>query len=246
MVTAGPTTTPSTVHRSLRHGAVGQSGAGHADATLTTLSTVLESRRVTRYERWVKPVLDPLLAVMLIVVTAPVMALVAVTVLVVMGRPVLFKQARVGLDGREFAMFKFRTMRPDRRVASTHYTGPERRRTHKSAADPRHTATGRVLRKLSVDELPQLFNVVLGHMSIVGPRPELTQMTVDYTPRQRTRHLVKPGVTGLWQITERGNGVPLQECIDLDLEYISQLSCLRDVGILLRTPVALLRNKGVV
>jgi lipopolysaccharide/colanic/teichoic acid biosynthesis glycosyltransferase len=118
--------------------------------------------------------------------------------------------------------------------------------THKTRDDPRHTRTGLLLHKLSHDELPQLFNVVVGDMSLVGPRPELHHLTTAYEPWQRARQLVKPGITGLWQTTKRGEGFLLGDCIDLDLRYIAELSAGADLAILLRTPVALLRNKGVI
>lgn len=239
-----PTPTPTTIRGSSGHGTARPSD--DVCPELAALSSALETRCMTRYERWLKPVLDRVLAAMLVFVLAPVIALIALTVLVAMGRPVLFRQTRVGLHGREFAMLKFRTMRPDRRMTSAPYSGPDGRRTHKSADDPRHTAVGRFMRKFSLDELPQLFNVLLGQMSMVGPRPELTAITSDYAPWQFSRHLVKPGVTGLWQTTERGKGLPLHECIDRDLEYISRLSFRQDVSIFLRTPIALLRTKGVV
>ena len=249
LLTPAPTPTPTTIRGPSGHGAAGNGAARRSDDAcreLAALSSALETRSITPYERWLKPVLDRVLAAMLIVVLVPVLVLIALTVLVAMGRPVLFRQTRVGLHGREFAMLKFRTMRPDRRVTSAPYRGCDRRRTHKSAEDPRHTAVGRFMRKFSLDELPQLFNVLLGQMSMVGPRPELTEIANGYAPWQCSRYLVKPGVTGLWQTTERGMGLPLHECIDRDLEYISRLSFRQDVGIILRTPVALLRTKGVV
>lgn len=216
------------------------------DDDLERLAAVLATRTTTRYERYVKPLLDRAWAAAMLLVLSPALLAIAIAVVVIIGRPVLFRQVRVGQNGRAFKMFKFRTMRPDRRVNSGCHTGPERRMTHKSSDDPRHTPFGRWMRKLSLDELPQLLNVVLGHMSLVGPRPELIGLTADYLPWQHSRHLVKPGVTGLWQTTERGNGLLLHECIDMDLEYIDDLSFARDVVILARTPIAMFRNKGVV
>jgi len=126
------------------------------------------------------------------------------------------------------------------------FDGPDRRTIHKSANDPRHTTIGRFLRKLSLDELPQLVNVLRGDMSLVGPRPEIAALTADYLDWQQTRHTVKPGVTGLWQTTARGDGRLLHECVDLDLHYIRGMSFRTDVAILLRTPFAMLRNRGVI
>lgn len=217
-------------------------------AEVTRLAERLRHRVPGRYERRVKPIVDRIIGAVLLVILMPVLLVVAVAVLVVMGRPVLLRQTRAGRGGRAFPMLKFRTMTPDRRRShdSNSYIGPERRVTHKSPTDPRHTGLGRFMRKFSLDELPQLFNVLRGQMSLVGPRPELISLTIDYAPWQRTRHLVKPGLTGLWQTTERGRGLLLHQCIDLDLRYMERLSFREDVRILLRTPVALLRNRGVV
>ena len=217
-------------------------------ANLERLAARLHRRSATRYERLLKPLMDCVLAAALVVVLGPVLLTVALAVLIVMGRPVLLGQTRMGRHNIPFAMLKFRTMLPDRRVADSAdtYDGPDRRVIHKTLDDPRHTTLGRWMRKLSLDELPQLFNVITGQMTLVGPRPEIIGMTANYTPWQRTRHLVKPGVTGLWQTTERGKGLLLHECIDLDLKYIERLSFREDMRILLRTPAALLRNRGVV
>lgn len=210
------------------------------------LAASLTSRPATRYELWVKPVVDRVLAALLIVLLSPLLACIALAVLLAMQRPVLYTQMRLGKDAQPFPMLKFRTMLPDRRRRAVPWDGPERRATHKSADDPRHTRLGRVMRKLSIDELPQLFNVVRGQMSLVGPRPELVELASEYLGWQHCRHLVRPGITGLWQTTERGKGRLLHECVDLDLEYIHGLSFRRDLSILLRTPAALLRNRGVI
>jgi len=105
-------------------------------------------------------------------------------------------------------IYKFRTMRPDRRQAVLPYSGPDRRVCHETDNDPRHTPLGRFLRKYSLDELPQLWNVLVGDMSLVGPRPELVEVVERYESWQRERHRVKPGLTGLWQVTCRGEGSP--------------------------------------
>lgn len=217
-----------------------------SDSDLEQFAAALRERRPTTYERLIKPLTDRVLSALLILLLSPAMAVIYVAVLIAVGRPAIFRQVRVGRNGRTFSMLKFRTMTPDRRSRTEPYIGPERRVTHKSANDPRHTHLGRWLRKTSLDELPQLINVVRGQMSLVGPRPELADLIERYAPWQQTRHVVKPGVTGLWQTTERGEGRLLHECIELDLLYISRLSFPRDVVILARTPLALLRNKGVI
>ena len=213
---------------------------------LELLAAHLSQRQSTRYQRFVKPIADRVAAGLLLVALLPVLMVVAGTIAVMMGRPILFGQTRTGKDGAPFSMLKFRTMRPDRRVRAESYDGPDRRTVHKSVNDPRHTPIGRFLRKLSLDELPQLVNVLRGDMSLVGPRPEIAALTADYLDWQQTRHTVKPGVTGLWQTTARGDGRLLHECVDLDLHYIRSMSFRTDLAILLRTPVALMRNRGVI
>ena len=121
-----------------------------------------------------------------------------------------------------------------------------RRQTHKSSDDPRHTGLGRFLRASSIDELPQLVNVLRGDLSLVGPRPELPEVVERYEPWQHARHRVKPGITGLWQVTERADDTPMHTHVDTDLQYVETLSASTDVRILLLTlPVLLgLRSGG--
>jgi lipopolysaccharide/colanic/teichoic acid biosynthesis glycosyltransferase len=202
----------------------------------------ISRRHRTAYDRISKPVLDWLGAVLLLIVLLPVLAGVSLAVRAKLGSPVLIRQSRVGRDGRVFTMYKFRTMLPSRRLVKTQVT-PEadRRHNHKSATDPRHTPLGRFLRRSSLDELPQLFNVLRGDMSLVGPRPELVEVVeAVYQPWQLERHLVKPGLTGLWQVTERqeGDGV-MHLHTALDLAYIESRGLRTDLGILMRTPAAL-------
>lgn len=159
--------------------------------------------------------------------------------------PVLFKQRRVGKGGREFWFYKFRSMVADaeaRRAAllqMNEASGP----LFKIKNDPRITRTGRWLRKFSLDELPQLINVVLGDMSLVGPRPALPVEVAQYTARQRRRLAVKPGITGLWQVSGRSD-LPFDRSIELDLEYIERQSLWLYVKILCLTFPAVLQGRG--
>jgi lipopolysaccharide/colanic/teichoic acid biosynthesis glycosyltransferase len=196
----------------------------------------------TGYARIGKPVLDRTVAALLLVLLLPVLLVVAVSVLVSIGRPVLFRQRRVGRDGRVFSVWKFRTMRPDRRAQRAPVT-EDRRQTHKSERDPRHTGVGRRLRKWSLDELPQVWNVLRGDMSLVGPRPELVEVVEHYAPWQRQRHLVRPGITGLWQVSKRGEGL-MHLYTDVDLEYVATMTFRRDLAILVRTIPAALSRRG--
>lgn len=192
----------------------------------------------TAYSAIVKPLFDRTAGAIALLISAIPMVLIAGVIAVTMGRPILFRQRRVGLDGEVFEVLKFRTMRPDRRGSSLDVIR-DRRETHKTINDPRHTAVGRFLRRYSLDELPQFINVLRGEMSIVGPRPELESVVTKYRPGLEQRHLVKPGLTGLWQISARGDG-PMHENGEWDLDYVERISLLTDLRILVKTPSAML------
>ncbi len=219
--------------------------------TVVSGSDEQESRRVQgRYEAWVKPVLDVVLAAAALFLALPAMLGIALAIRVTMGPGVIYRQQRVGRFGRPFTVYKFRTMQPDRRLPTAAqggqhpWQGEERRVCHKREDDPRHTRLGRFLRRLSLDELPQLVNVLRREMSLVGPRPELVSVVARYQPWQHARHQVKPGITGLWQISARGHGLMCENLVP-DIEYVDKVSLKTDLGILLRTgPAALLRRSG--
>ncbi len=202
------------------------------------------SRHRSLYARHLKRVFDVVVAGCALVVALPVLALAALAVRITMGGPVLFRQERIGLDGQAITVLKLRTMKPDRRRARSRSRrdGPERRRTHKTPQHPLLTPVGRFLRKYSLDELPQILNVLRGDMSVVGPRPELAIVIERYEPWQYARLLVRPGLTGLWQITARGDGGLMHERVDLDVDYLSELGFLTDVRIIAKTPRAMLMD----
>jgi exopolysaccharide biosynthesis WecB/TagA/CpsF family protein len=161
--------------------------------------------------------------------------------------PALLRQTRIGKDGRAFGVLKLRSMFIDadaRRAAllATNQHGADGV-TFKMRNDPRVTPLGRLLRRSSVDELPQLWNVLIGDMSLVGPRPPLPQEVARYTPAQRRRLEVTPGLTCLWQISGRSN-LPFERQVELDIEYITSRSVVKDIGILLRTVPAVLTARG--
>ncbi len=190
-----------------------------------------------------KRLLDLLIASLLIVILAPALLLVAgITWLDVRGS-IIYRQRRIGRYGNAFTMYKFRTMIPDRRQTTQSYSGPERRKTHKTASDPRVTRMGKFMRRTSIDELPQLFNVIRGEMSLVGPRPELPEVVSRYEPWQHQRHLVLPGITGWWQ-THGRSGLMMHEHTELDIYYVQNTSFLLDVRILLGTVRALASRAG--
>jgi lipopolysaccharide/colanic/teichoic acid biosynthesis glycosyltransferase len=174
---------------------------------------------------------------------APLLAVVAILVRTSLGSGIIFRQARIGLNGIPFTVFKFRTMLLERRRADLPITFTDRRCTHKSANDPRHTPFGHFLRQWSLDELPQLFNVVKGQMSLIGPRPELPSVVANYEPWQHRRHDIKPGLTGLWQVVARGDG-PMELRTDLDIEYVQSVSLKLDLRILAATMSALIVKRG--
>ncbi|HUR23440.1 MAG TPA: sugar transferase [Acidimicrobiales bacterium] len=191
------------------------------------------------YERYGKPALDRFAGLILCVVAIPIFLFIAAAVRIKLGKGVIYKQRRVGRHGVPFTMYKFRSMAPDRRSEAQPYDGPDRRVCHKRDDDPRHTRFGLLLRKSSLDELPQLWNVIRGEMSLVGPRPELPQVVARYEPWQHERHQVKPGITGFWQLSGRAGGLAY-EGVELDIDYLRALSFGTDLVVLLRTvPVAI-------
>jgi lipopolysaccharide/colanic/teichoic acid biosynthesis glycosyltransferase len=171
-----------------------------------------------------------------LVVLSPLLLLAAVAIKLGSSGPVLYRQRRVGRDGREFEMLKLRTM-----VRGSDPVGVG---TVVTRDDPRVTAAGRVLRRTSLDEIPNLVNVVRGEMAIVGPRPTIPAQVKDYTPRQRRRHEVRPGITGWAQVRGRA-GIPWEERIELDLWYVDHRSVALDLRIVLRTFWLLLSGHGL-
>jgi lipopolysaccharide/colanic/teichoic acid biosynthesis glycosyltransferase len=178
----------------------------------------------------VKRLLDVAGAFVALVVASPVLALAALAIKLDDGGPVLYRQRRVGRDGEEFELLKLRTM----------VVGADRQGAGWAVdrGDPRITRTGAILRRLSIDELPQLWNVVRGEMSLVGPRPTLAYQVERYTPRQRRRLEVTPGLTGWAQVNGRAS-LPWDERIELDVWYVEHHSLWLDLKILARTPFAL-------
>ena len=197
-------------------------------------------------ERLVKRVLDVFLAAVLITLLSPVILVVTLLVLIRDGRPIFYSDKRAGLYGRPFKVRKFRTMRQGAEVeradlwALSETRGP----AFKMAADPRITPLGRILRRFSLDELPQLFDVLAGRMSLVGPRPAGLDELARYENHHRLRLTVRPGVTGLWQVRRRLDD-DFEERISDDLEYIRRWSILFDLEIVLRTVRVVLAGRGV-
>jgi len=181
--------------------------------------------------RLLKLLIDRVAAVVLLVLLSPLFAAISLWILADGGRPVLLRQERVGKGGRRFSMIKFRTMVPNALELAHDLTDdpygvvPD---------DPRITKPGRLLRRTSLDELPQLWNVLLGEMSLVGPRPDLVEQAANYTDRDRGRLAVEPGITGWSQVNGREE-ITWPERIDQDLWYIEHWSLLLDLKIVVRT-----------
>ena len=190
-------------------------------------------RKRTFYTAYGKRLLDLALTLPAIIAISPVLTAIAVLVRIKLGGPVLFRQTRPGLNGKPFALLKFRTM-TEKRDAEGDLLPDEQRL-------PRF---GRILRSASLDELPELWNVLLGHMSLVGPRPLLMRYLELYTPKQARRHETKPGITGWAQVNGR-NAITWEEKFDMDVWYVDNQSLLLDAKILALTLIKALRREGI-
>ena len=199
----------------------------------------------TGWRRALKRVFDVAGSIGLLFVLAPVMLVIGALVRLGDGGPALFRQTRVGRGGQQFTMYKFRTMRPDseERLAELLAMNEHDGVLFKIKNDPRITPLGRWLRRFSLDELPQLLNVVAGTMSLVGPRPPLPREVELYEEDVRRRFVVKPGITGLWQVSGRAD-LPWEESVRLDLRYVENWSLAFDLAILWRTVRAVIKSPG--
>ncbi len=188
------------------------------------------------YERHFKRPIDVVFGSFALLAALPLMALIAIAVRVGLGKGVLYSQQRIGVGGAPFTIYKFRTMRPDRRQRELEFPNAEDRRgVHKDENDPRHTGLGRTLRRLSVDELPQLLNVLRGEMSLVGPRPEIAGVARQRGYLNHPRHDVKPGMTGPYQVSDLRLNGDLRDGLELDSEYVNNLTFRNDMGYLVKT-----------
>jgi exopolysaccharide biosynthesis polyprenyl glycosylphosphotransferase len=176
---------------------------------------------------------------------APFFVAIAIAIKLDSPGPVFYRQERVGKDGARFGMLKFRSMRQDadRLLEALRQKNEATGPLFKMRDDPRVTRVGRILRRLSLDELPQLFNVLRGEMSLVGPRPPIPSEVAEYEEWQFGRLRAVPGITGLWQVSGRSD-VPFHDMVRLDLHYIRNWSLALDLAILLRTIPAVLTSRG--
>ena len=205
----------------------------------------LRAPAITDYQRMLKRGFDLVITLFLLPMSLVIMAIIAIAIKLEGSGSVLFQQKRVGENGRLFDMFKFRTMVTDaenlRHLVEKY--DPDGQLIHKSNQDPRVTGVGRFLRKTSLDELPQLLNILRGEMSLVGPRPEIPYLVERYEPWQRKRFAVPQGITGWWQVNGRSDK-PMHLHTEDDLYYVQNYSLLLDIKIILKTIGVVIRGRG--
>ena len=185
------------------------------------------------YEKYIKRPQDFLCALVAIIVLSPIMAITAIVVRVKIGTPILFKQERPGKNSKIFKLYKFRTM-----------TNEKNENVNLLPDDERLTTFGKCLRATSLDELPELLNILKGDMAVVGPRPLLVKYLPRYNSHQARRHEVRPGFTGLAQVNGR-NSISWEEKFDLDVKYVDQISFLNDWRIIAETVLVVLKRDGI-
>jgi exopolysaccharide biosynthesis polyprenyl glycosylphosphotransferase len=195
----------------------------------------------------VKRSVDFVFAAVFICLLSPVYLAIALAIKLDSAGPVFFKQTRIGLHGRKFQVWKFRTMRVDAEKMQKELEALNETKDgviFKIKNDPRITGIGAFLRRYSLDELPQMFNVLLGEMALVGPRPLPMRDVDNFSPHHFFRHEVLPGVTGLWQVSGRSNIVDFEQVIKLDFNYIENWSLAMDLRILLKTVKVVFKKEG--
>lgn len=213
---------------------------------LTTRQPLVLPKSRSAWEQACKRVIDVLGASLALILLSPVFAITALSIALTSPGPVLFRQVRVGRDGEEFSMLKFRSMyagaeqvKEELGGLNEHESGP----VFKIRNDPRITSVGRFIRRFSIDELPQLVHVLSGEMSLVGPRPPIPEEVDEYGPRELTRLTVKPGLTCIWQVSGRSE-VDFETWMEMDIEYIDNWSLALDFKLLLRTIYAVVSGRG--
>lgn len=192
----------------------------------------MEYRR-SFYDKYVKRSIDFILSLVTIIILSPALAIVALLVRIKLGGPIIFKQQRPGLNEKIFTMYKFRTMTDERDEDGVLL--PD---------EVRLTKFGKTLRSTSLDELPELFNILKGDMAIVGPRPLLVQYLPLYDEQQRMRHLVRPGITGYAQVNGR-NSLSWEEKFELDQKYVMQIGIKLDISVIVKTFLVVFRRQGI-
>jgi exopolysaccharide biosynthesis polyprenyl glycosylphosphotransferase len=194
---------------------------------------------------FIKRIFDFIASLLGVIILSPLMITIAVIVKGFDGGPVFFKQKRIGKNGKEFTMYKFRSMVPnaEEMVAGLQDKNEASGPMFKMKDDPRITKIGKFIRRTSIDELPQLFNVLNGSMSLVGPRPALPKEVAQYTSKQTEKLLIKPGITCIWQVSGRSE-VPFEKQVEMDIYYAEHRSVCLDIKLLFKTIPAVLTHKG--
>jgi len=200
---------------------------------------------ILKISRALKRLIDVVGSLIFLILFSPIYLVASIAILIEDGRPLFYNQIRVAKKGRLFKMYKFRSMykNADNMKASLAQENMTGGVIFKIKKDPRITHTGRILRKFSIDELPQLWNVFKGDLSLVGPRPPVPSEVDEYNPRDFKRLQVKPGLTCTWQVSGRSD-LDFEQQVNLDLEYIKDHSIIRDIILLLKTIPAVLTGKG--
>jgi lipopolysaccharide/colanic/teichoic acid biosynthesis glycosyltransferase len=210
--------------------------------------SIEESLQQKKPQIMLKRFFDIVASSLLILFFSPILITVALIIKLTSKGPVLYSNERVGFKGINFRCFKFRSMVSDQSIKKSDYeialAGQEKGILHKVKNDTRITWIGKIIRKTSIDELPQLFNVLKGDMSIIGPRPLVPFMLKHLPEFKEVRCLVRPGITGLWQIRDRVNNTSAEFMIEHDTEYIENYSLVMDAKILLKTPIVVITGEG--
>ncbi|WP_225975485.1 sugar transferase [Panacibacter ginsenosidivorans] len=210
--------------------------------------SIEESLQQKKLQVMLKRIFDIVASSLLILFFSPILITVALIIKLTSKGPVLYSNERVGYRGINFRCFKFRSMVSDQSTRKSDYeialAGQEKGILHKVKNDTRITWIGKIIRKTSIDELPQLFNVLIGDMSIIGPRPLVPFMLKHLPEFKEVRCLVRPGITGLWQIRDRINNTSAEFMIEHDTEYIENYSLIMDAKILLKTPIVVITGEG--
>lgn len=213
-------------------------------------STEVESKYVFREKKvysFFKRIMDIICSLLALIILSPVFLFTAIAIKIDDKGPVFYVQERAGKNGKKFKMYKFRSMcvNAENKLEKLKSKNEMDNVAFKMKDDPRITKVGRFIRKASIDELPQLVNVLKGEMSVVGPRPPLLNEVKQYNNHQRNRLLVKPGLTCYWQCSGRNN-IPFDQWVELDLKYIDERSVFTDIKIILKTVPAVLSARGAV
>lgn len=229
------------VHESLLH--------IHLETTYPEKKRLIEdSLDQKKFQVFLKRAFDVISASLMIIFFSPILITVAVIIKLTSRGAVLYSNERVGYLGNNFRCYKFRSMVSDQSIKKSDYevaiAGQEKGILHKVKNDSRVTWIGKIIRKTSIDELPQLFNVLKGDMSVIGPRPLVPFMLKHLPEFKEVRCLVRPGITGLWQIRDRVNNTSAEFMIEHDTEYIENYSLIMDIKILLKTPIVVITGEG--